>query len=235
MGIQGGRNKYYIMLTILLSFVALGAWVLARYQNEAFAFIKQSLDVLQTLGHQHPLQMMAGYSGLYLVSLLALLPSDTVFMLLGGALYSLWFGTLLTCTVHTFGTMGMFYASRHLLRRSHPDAPDGHARFLAANTHERRNAWLTLLLMRMAPLVPTHGISVMMANSALSAQGFFTATWLGTLPMALFLVYMGQRLATIERLNDLVTPGIVAAMCCMAAFVLVMKTVVNRMTKRQAQ
>lgn len=236
MRMQAGRNKYYIMLTILLLFVALGIWILGCYQNQAFAFIKSSLDELLAYRQIHPLQVMAGFSALYLASLLLLIPSDTVFMLLAGALYNTIFGTLLTCTVHTIGTMGMFFASRHLLRRNPGEGEDafqnGALRYANATSKERWNAWFTLLLMRMAPLIPTHGISVVMANAPLSARGFFTATWLGTLPMAMFLLYMGERLATIDRIADLMTPGVIAAMCAMAFFVLTAKLAYDWKTRK---
>jgi len=224
---QPGKNKYYIMLSILLAFVALGIWVLSYYQNEAFAFIKSSLDRLIAYKQLHPLQVIGGYSLIYCATLLALIPSDTVFMLLAGALYSSVFGTLLTCTVHTVGTMGMFFASRYFLNRSDSGIESGSVRYARASQKERWNAWFTLLLMRMAPLIPTHGISVVMANSPISARGFFAATWLGTLPMAVFLVYMGERLVTIERIADLMTPGVIAAMCAMAVFVLGAKAACN--------
>lgn len=215
-------NKYYIIFATLLLLVGIGMWVLLHYQEEAFVLIKESVGWMRDEYAAHPALFLLAYAGSYIGSCLLLIPSDMIFMLIAGAIFGLPLGSAIACTVHSIGTMGMFFTSRRLLKR------EG----MPIETDKQKwNAWFMLLVLRMTPLVPTHGISLMMANAPLTARGFFTATWLGTLPLALLFAYLGQEVAEIHSIRDVMTPQLIGVLIAMASVLVLAKLIYNRMTK----
>ncbi len=217
-------NKRRTLMSAIAVAVLASMWIFALYEQAILATIQERLAQMQEVHAAHPLWFPLGYFLAYVVALTILIPADMLMMLLAGALFGVVFGSLLSCTAHTVGATINFAASRYLFKRM-PAAPP------KAQTPQS-DAWFYLLLLRFTPLVPSHGISLMMGATRLSVWGFFSGTWLGSLPMSVLFVYLGKNLASIHHTSELVTKELVVAVLCALLVIVLGRVVMKRMEKK---
>lgn len=228
-------NKYHVIFAGLFLLIAVGLGFAAHYQADALIYVKESIVTLRIWQQEYPLAFILGYAAAYILAMIIFLPADTIFMTLAGAIFTVPTGAFVACTVHTTGTMTTFYLSRYLIRRSRREHEDIVSPPAAPpTTRQRWNAWLTLVLLRLAPLIPTHAISLMMAASPLSPKGFYTATWLGSMPLTLFMVFIGRKLTEIDSLDDIMTPEVILGFCGLMAAIALAKVIYARQSKIKA-
>lgn len=196
--------------------------VLARHQATLIAF----RDAYYGLA-------VAGFMAVYVAMVATSLPGATLATLTGGFLFGVFPGVFVNAGAAGTGAILLFLVARMGFGAetvARIEAAGGRpASVLAAL---RRNQWPALFLMRLAPVVPFFLANLLPAFAGVGLVPYAVTTYLGILPGALVLTFvgagLGETLATggLPDLSVLTDPRYLAALaglCALAALPLVLR------------
>lgn len=143
----------------------------------------------------------------YIIGSAIFLPG-TIFTVIGGAVFGVFWGVVLSLIGATIGaTVGFFIA-----RAVGKEVVDGflHNKLERVHRYNRRieaNGFLTVLLLRLTPLVPYNALSFALAYSPVRLRDFIWGTALGIIPGTVTYVYLGEAIASLSLTNILIAVG----------------------------
>ena len=158
---------------------------------------------------QAPLQSAALYFVLYVLVSALSIPGAALLTLLGGALFSLWQGTLLVSFASTLGATLAMLASRYLLR-------DMVQRRFAVqmntvNSGMARDGARYLFALRLMPLFPFFVVNLLAGLTTLGVRRYWWVSQLAMLPATVIFLNAGRELGALTSLRDIVSPGMIVA------------------------
>jgi uncharacterized membrane protein YdjX (TVP38/TMEM64 family) len=145
------------------------------------------------------------------------LPGVSVLILAVGAVYGLWWGTLIVSLASTVGATMAFLAARHglreRLRRRHAVQLERLDQLFV-----QRGPWV-LLLLRLAPAIPFPLLNPLMGLTSIRIAPFFLWSWIGMLGGTLLWVWVGEGLARagLAVLGDLRVWAVLAGLVVLGA------------------
>lgn len=176
--------------------------------------------------------LVAGGDLLLYVAVTALsLPGAVVMTLAGGALFGLWTGTLLVSFASSIGATLAFLVSRFLLR-DQVQRRYGQ-RLAAVNAGMARDGAFYLFTLRLVPVFPFFVINLLMGLTPLRTRTFYWVSQLGMLPGTLVYVNAGTRLAELDSLSGILSPGLIASFALRGLFPLLARRLVAWMQARK--
>lgn len=171
---------------------------------------------IRSLGLWAPLAFL----GLYTVGAIFFLPG-TIFTLIGGAAFGLFLGSMLSIIGATIGAVGAHYTARRFGRNFINQTAT--VRFSAIYHYKAKleqNGFLTVLMLRLTPLIPYNGLNLALAYSPIKLKDYALGTVIGITPGAIAYVYLGKTVATLSPQNIAVgIAGIITYMILTAALV----------------
>lgn len=171
---------------------------------------------IRSLGLWAPL----GFLALYTIGTVFFLPG-TIFTLIGGAAFGLFWGSVLGIIGATIGAIGAHYTARRFGQDFIKQTTT--ARFPAIYRYKARleqNGFLTVLVLRLTPLIPYNGLNLALAYSPIKMKDYALGTAIGVAPGAIAYVYLGEAVATLSPQNIAVgIAGIIIYMILTAALV----------------
>jgi len=189
----------------LLLFIVLVVFVLSGRQWLNLDTIRANRDLLASFTDRHYLLMLLGCGVVYSLSTAVSLPGGTVLSLLLGFLFGRWVGTLLIVISATLGAVTVFWLARYLLAdwaeqrlRDHPLAKkllDGF----------QEDAFNYLLFLRLVPAFPFWLVNLAPAFTQVSLQTYVITTFVGIIPGSFVFANLGQSLANIQSLDQLLS------------------------------
>jgi len=189
----------------LLLFIVLVILVLSGRHWLNLDTIRANRDLLASFTDRHYLLMLLGCGVVYSLSTAVSLPGGTVLSLLLGFLFGRWVGTLLIVISATLGAVTVFWLARYLLAdwaeqrlRDHPLAKKLLDGFQA-------DAFNYLLFLRLVPAFPFWLVNLAPAFTQVSLQIFVITTFVGIIPGSFVFANLGQSLANIQSLDQLLS------------------------------
>ena len=223
------RNKVILIVALLVLVALFFGLDLGRFLS--LAYLKQSQADFAGLYAEHPLAVMAGYLGIYVVVTALSLPGAVIMTLAGGALFGLLLGTVLVSFASSIGATLAFLASRYVLRDS-VQARFGN-RLADINRGIEKDGAFYLVTLRLVPLVPFFVINLVMGLTRMKAGVFYLASQIGMLAGTVVYVNAGTQLARIDSLAGIVSPGLLGSFVLLGLFPLVARKVVELVKGRQ--
>ena len=223
------RNKVILIVALLVLVALFFGLDLGRFLS--LAYLKQSQADFAGLYAEHPLAVMAGYLGIYVVVTALSLPGAVIMTLAGGALFGLLLGTVLVSFASSIGATLAFLASRYVLRDS-VQARFGN-RLADINRGIEKDGAFYLVTLRLVPLVPFFVINLVMGLTRMKAGVFYLASQIGMLAGTVVYVNAGTQLARIDSLAGIVSPGLLGSFVLLGLFPLVAKKLVELVKGRQ--
>ena len=226
-----GRRRVWIGVAL----VALAAVALHQYADLGrlltLESLKGSRDALAASYHQSPGTFIAGFFALYTGVAALSLPGAAVLTLAAGAIFGFGVGLVVVSFASSIGATLAFLASRYLLR----DAVQARfgARLGPINEGMRRDGALYLLSLRLVPAFPFFLVNLLAGLTPIAARRFYWVSQLGMLAGTAAYVIAGTQLGRIERLADVLSPGLLASLVLLGVFPLVAKAVANAMKERK--
>ena len=164
---------------------------------------------------------------LYVIVVALSLPGATIMGLAMGALFGLWYGTLLVSFASTIGATLAFLTSRYLLR----DFVQQHFgdKLKGVNEGMAKDGALYLFMLRLVPLFPFFLINLLMGLTQIPTRTFYWVSQLGMLAGTMVYVNAGTQLARINSLSDIVSPGVLLSFALLGVFPLIAKRIVQAM------
>ncbi|MBI4997929.1 MAG: TVP38/TMEM64 family protein [Rhodocyclales bacterium] len=183
-----------------------GAWLFARWREHHAELL--------ALVQGHPLTAAAAVLLLHALLAMLAVPGSSILMLVAGAAYGPWAGTLLCLTGCTAGAGASMLAARHFLRPlarrklgQRFDAID--ARIAAAGA-------AYLFSLRVLPVVPFAITNVAAGLSTMNGWTFLWVSFLGMLASTFVYVNAGAEIAQVRSFLDLLSPGVLLSLLVVA-------------------
>ncbi len=215
-------DKRWLALAVLVAAVAL-FFVFDLGQYLSLEAIKARQAQLEGWRAAQPLRAALLFFGAYVLVTALSLPGATVMTLAGGAVFGLWWGTLLISFASSIGATLAFLVSRWLLggwvQQRFAE------RLTTFNEGMERDGAFYLFTLRLVPLVPFFVINLAMGLTRIRPLTFYGVSQLGMFPATLLYVNAGTQLAQIDSLAGIVSPGLLGSLVLLGVFPLLARKV----------
>ncbi|MBU1229481.1 MAG: TVP38/TMEM64 family protein [Proteobacteria bacterium] len=222
-----GGNAFRIALAAVLVLAAAGFFGLGLDAYLTLPALKAGLGALRQWAQARPLASAAGYFALYAVVTGLGLPGAAVMTVAGGALFGFAQGVVLASFASTLGAVLSCLSARYVLRQW-VQARFG-ARLVAVNAGMEREGAFYLFTMRLLPALPFWAINLLMGLTPMPVRTYAWVSQAGMLPATMVFIYAGTRLALVESLADVLSPGLITAFALLGLFPLAARRLMSRL------
>src|SRR3990172_2729188 len=220
------------LLLVLLAAMLIGAFFLTDlYRLLSLQALKAGMDQFEASRAAAPL-LMAGLFFVFYVLVTGLsLPGAAVMTVAAGALFGLWWGTLIVSFASSLGALLAFLVARYVLRDS-VQSRFGN-RLQAINAGMAKDGAFYLFTLRLVPVFPFFLINLLMGLTPIRAGTFYWVSQAGMLAGTLVYVNAGTQLAQVESLSGILSPGLLVAFALLGLFPLLAKKALGLMQSRR--
>lgn len=220
------------ILTLLLLAIAIGAFFvfdLGRFLS--LDYLKSSQAAFADLYASEPLRVAGIYFAIYVAATALSLPGAAIITLAGGAIFGLFWGTVIVSFASSIGATLAFLVSRFVLRSTVEDKFG--KRLAEINKGVEKDGAFYLFTLRLIPVVPFFVINLLMGLTKMKARTFYWVSQLGMLAGTLVYVNAGTQLAQIESLQGILSPGLIGSFVLLGIFPLIARKIVEFVKKRK--
>ncbi|MDO8449258.1 MAG: FAD-dependent oxidoreductase [Rhodoferax sp.] len=223
------KKKAGLLLALAALVVSYFALDLGRFLS--LDYLKASQAAFDTLYAQKPLLIVAAYFAIYVATTALSFPGAVILTLAGGAIFGLWWGTLIVSFASSVGATLAFLAARFVLRDS-IEARFGQ-RLAEFNRGIEKEGAFYLFTLRLVPLVPFFVINLLMGLTKMKAATFYGVSQLGMLAGTAVYVNAGTQLARLDSLQGILSPALLASFALLGIFPLLARKVADALKRRQ--
>jgi pyruvate/2-oxoglutarate dehydrogenase complex dihydrolipoamide dehydrogenase (E3) component/uncharacterized membrane protein YdjX (TVP38/TMEM64 family) len=222
-------KKILLLVAVALAIGAFFVFDLGRFLS--LDYLKSSQAAFAELYASQPLQVAGTYFLIYVASTTLSLPGAAILTLAGGAIFGLWWGTLIVSFASSIGATLAFLVSRFVLG-STVQAKFG-KRLAEINRGVEKEGALYLFTLRLIPVVPFFLVNLLMGLTKMKARTFYWVSQIGMLAGTVVYVNAGTQLAQIESLQGILSPGLIGSFVLLGIFPLVARKIVDAVKKRK--
>ena len=194
-------------------------------------FFKSQQAAIEAWREARPLAAALGFFALYVAVTGLSLPGAAVMTLVAGAIFGLGWGTLIVSFASTIGATLAFLVSRFVLRDMVQSRFGD--RLAAINAGVAKDGGFYLFTLRLVPAFPFFVINLLMGLTPIRTWTFYWVSQLGMLAGTLVYVNAGTRLAQIDSLAGILSPGLLASFVLLGVFPLVARKLVEAARARK--
>jgi len=185
------------------------------------------VDYFQT----NPLPMALGFFLVYVAVTGLSLPGAAILTLVAGAIFGVFWGTVIVSFASTLGATLAFLLSRFLLRdwvqKKFGD------RLSAINAGVEKDGAFYLFGLRLVPLFPFFVINLVMGLTPIPARTYAWVSQVGMLAGTLVYVNAGTQLAQLESLSGILSPGLLGSFLLLGIFPLIARKMLDWLRAQQ--
>jgi pyruvate/2-oxoglutarate dehydrogenase complex dihydrolipoamide dehydrogenase (E3) component/uncharacterized membrane protein YdjX (TVP38/TMEM64 family) len=193
--------------------------------------LKSGLDQFAAWKSTSPALLGLGFGAVYVLVAALSLPGAVILTLAAGAIFGLFWGTLIASFASTLGATLAFWSARYLLR-DWVQARFGD-RLKPINDGMARDGAFYLFTLRLVPVFPFFLINLLMGLMPIRSLTFYGVSQIGMLAGTLVYVNAGTQLARIDSLAGIVSPGVTLSLVLLGVFPLVAKMVLGYLQRRR--
>ncbi len=223
------KSRIALLVLIALLIGAYFAFDLGAYLD--LAAVKARRADIEAYRSAHPLAAALVFFALYVVVTGLSLPGATVMTLAAGAIFGLWWGTLIVSFASSAGATLAFLASRFLFRDTVQDRFGASLR--AVNAGVEKDGGFYLFTLRLVPAFPFFVINLVMGLTPIRTRTFYWVSQLGMLPGTLVYCNAGTRIAALDSLAGILSPGLIGSFVLLGLFPLVARKAVEQLRARR--
>ncbi len=172
-------------------------------------------DYFQT----HPLSMASGFFLIYVAVTGLSLPGAAILTLVAGAVFGVFWGTVIVSFASTLGATLAFLLSRFLLR-DWVQKKFG-SRLGAINAGIEKDGSFYLFGLRLVPLFPFFVINLVMGLTSMRTLTYAWVSQIGMLAGTVVYVNAGTQLGQLESLSGIASPGLLGSFVLLGLFPLI--------------
>jgi pyruvate/2-oxoglutarate dehydrogenase complex dihydrolipoamide dehydrogenase (E3) component/uncharacterized membrane protein YdjX (TVP38/TMEM64 family) len=217
--------KRLALLAVIAALVA-AFFVFDLHRYFSLEYFRTQQAAIETYYRSNPLQVAAAYFLVYVVVTGLSLPGAAVMTLAGGAIFGLWWGTVIVSFASTLGATLAFLASRYLLRDWVQERFGD--KLKPVNEGIARDGAFYLFALRLVPAIPFVAINLVMGLTPMRTWTYLWVSQLGMLAGTIAYVYAGTQLAEFR-----LTLGLVAAFTILGLFPLAAKKLLDAIKARR--
>ncbi|MDH4446192.1 MAG: FAD-dependent oxidoreductase [Acidovorax sp.] len=193
--------------------------------------LKAGLDQFLAWKDTSPVLLGLAFGAVYVLVTALSLPGAVIMTLAAGAVFGLFWGTVIASFASTLGATLAFWSARYLLR-DWVQARFGD-RLKSINDGMARDGAFYLFTLRLVPVFPFFLINLVMGLMPIRTLTFYSVSQLGMLAGTLVYVNAGTQLAQITSLSGIVSPGVLLSFVLLGVFPLVAKAVLGWLARRR--
>ncbi|MGL6202886.1 MAG: FAD-dependent oxidoreductase [Giesbergeria sp.] len=193
--------------------------------------LKSGLDQFAAWKSNSPLALGLAFGAVYVLVTALSLPGAAILTLAAGAIFGLFWGTVIASFASTLGATLAFWSARYLLR-DWVQSRFGD-RLKPINEGVARDGAFYLFTLRLVPVFPFFLINLLMGLVPMRALTFYAVSQVGMLAGTLVYVNAGTQLAQIDSLAGIVSPGVALSFALLGVFPLIAKSVLGALQRRR--
>ena len=222
------QQRAAVVLLIAAAFFVFWYFHFERFLS--FAYIKDQEDEMLLYLGENPVRGTLWYIFAYVLSTAISFPGASILTLLGGALFGVFWGTIIVSVSSTVGATLAFLASRFLFR-------DFVHRWLGSrfdkiDREARKNGVWYLFSLRLAPVVPFFVINLAFGLTDFSIVRFFLVSQIGMLLGTVAFVHAGTELATVRSLEEAISGRLLGVFVILSALPFLCRWALTRRPER---
>jgi pyruvate/2-oxoglutarate dehydrogenase complex dihydrolipoamide dehydrogenase (E3) component/uncharacterized membrane protein YdjX (TVP38/TMEM64 family) len=228
--ISVNKTKFIVVALIAIAILSYVTLDLGQYLTLEYA--QSQLSSIQEYKDENFTQTAFIYFVGYVIATSLSIPGAIIITLLGGAIFGVFWGTLLVSFASSIGATMAFLVSRVLLRdwveRRFGD-------YLAPlNKGIERDGSFYLFSIRMVPLFPFFVVNLLMGLTAIRTGAFYFASQAGMFIGTIVYVNAGSELSQITSLSGLVSAPVLFSLVLLGVFPLIAKLILNSIQRNKA-
>jgi len=223
------RMRVALAAGLALAVLAFFVFDLGRFLSLDF-FLAQR-HAIEAYRAAHPVRLATAFFALYVLVTGLSVPGAAVLTLVGGAVFGLLWGTLITSLAATAGATLAFLIARFLLH-GWVQTRFG-KRLEAINEGVRRDGALYLFTLRLVPIFPFFAINLAMALTPIRTWTFFWVSQVGMLPGTIVYVNAGTQIGRVDTLGEIVSPAVLGSFVLLGIFPLLARRIAELVKARK--
>jgi uncharacterized membrane protein YdjX (TVP38/TMEM64 family) len=210
------KNKIIFIALVISTFFLYDYYNVGQYLT--LDSLKENRGHLLSYYEQNQVGTIFGFFFVYVITMVLAIPAAPIMTLGAGLVFGPWLGTLLVNLGDTLGAVLGFIAARFLIR----DWLENKFRdsVAAFNKKTKKNAAKYILFVRMIPVMPFFLVNILSGLTQIPLRTFALATLLGSLPITFIFVGAGSQLATINSIEDIISPGAIGVLFALGLVVI---------------
>lgn len=187
-------------------------------------FVKNQQAAIDAWRTTQPMLTAGIFFAVYVAVTGLSLPGAAIMTLAAGAIFGVWWGTLIVSFASTIGATLAFLAARFVLR----DWVQGKFgdRLKAINAGMEKEGGFYLFTLRLIPIFPFFVINLVMGLTPIRTWTFYGVSQIGMLAGTLVYVNAGTQLAQLDSLKGILSPELLASFALLGIFPLIAKKIV---------
>jgi len=223
------RGRIALVAVIVALLAAYFALDLGRFLS--IGFFKAQQTEFDAFFHARPLLAAGLFFVIYVVVTGVSFPGAALMTLIAGALFGLWWGTIIVSFASTIGATLAFLASRFLFRDFVLEKFGDRLRSI--NEGVAREGGFYLFTLRLVPLFPFFVINLVMGLTPMRAWRFYWVSQIGMLAGTIVYVNAGTQIARIDSAQGILSPGLLVSFALLGVFPLIAKRGVEYVRARR--
>ena len=220
-----------ILLVIAVAVLVIAFFALDLHHILTLDGLKASRERFETLRSASPVLVTLAFFGFYVIVTAFTLPGAAVMTLAAGALFGLWWGTVIVSFASSVGATLAFLGSRYLLRDTVQKRFGD--RLKAVNEGIAKEGALYLLTLRLVPLFPFFLVNLLMGLTSIPTRTYYWVSQSGMLAGTLVYVNAGTQLAQIDSLSGILSPGLLLSFALLGVFPWISQRFINYVKRRR--
>lgn len=221
------RRVFLVLLGIV--FICFFKFDLQQYL--ALDYVKAQLDTFRQYNQNQPVTTALIYLIIYIISVTFSFPGAAVLTLLGGAVFGLFWGTILVSVASTVGATLAFLGTRWLLGDYVREK--WHQKWKEVEQGFQKEGPFYLLTLRLIPIVPFFLVNILMGVTPIRWTAYVFFSWIGMLPGTMAYVNAGEQLSTLTSLRGILSPSFIGATIVLGVVPFLAKAVITSFKNRK--
>ena len=222
------KNTKRLALLILVLVLVAGFFALGGAKWLTLEGLKSGMAQFAAWKDASPVLLGLAFAGVYVLVAALSLPGAAIMTLAAGAIFGLFWGTVIASFAASLGATLAFWSARYLLR-DWVQARFGQ-RLKPINEGMARDGAFYLFTLRLVPLFPFFLVNLLMGLVPIRTLTFYAVSQVGMLAGTLVYVNAGTQLAQIDSLAGIVSPGVLLSFALLGVFPLVAKAVLFQLS-----
>ena len=223
------KNRLFLLVVIIAAIIAFFAFDLGRFLS--LHELKSRQDALQAYATAQPLISAGIFFAIYTAVTALSFPGAAILTLAAGAIFGLWFGTLIVSFASCVGATLAFLSARFILREWVQQRFGD--KLKSFNEGIDKDGAFYLFTLRLVPVFPFFLINLLMGLTRMRVWTYYWVSQLGMLAGTLVYVNAGTELARITSLRGILSPGLLISFVLLGVFPLIAKKIIEALSARK--
>ena len=207
---------YSTILILILAIILSINW----YKNEIFLFIKSQKEVLIYFVDYYEFTAIFLFFILTFIFVNTPIPLAALIKIVGGFIFGFYYGAIINILATTIASMGGFYAARELFSKELHEKYGN--KFKKVNKELESNGFLYLIMLRFSLVFPYFLINILSGLSRnVSTTKYILSTFISVIPASFVYAYAGNKLESLNSLNDIFSIEIISLFCILFIFTII--------------